>query len=112
MDNQAVVVLCTFGNPDAASAAAHDLVGNGLAACVNLLPEVRSIYLWNGRISDSAECLVMIKTTAERFEALRARLVELHTYDVPEVIALPVVAGHAPYLAWVAENSTGTPAEG
>lgn len=107
MSSRALVVLSTFGNVDAAAAAAHNLVKAGLAACVNLLPEVRSFYAWHGRISDAGESLLIIKTTEERFEALREMLVEGHEYEVPEVIALPVTTGHAPYLDWITANSTG-----
>jgi periplasmic divalent cation tolerance protein len=68
---------------------------------VNLVPPVRSIYRWQGELCDERETLAIIKTTRERFDALRERLVALHPYEVPEVIALPVEAGHPPYLDWV-----------
>lgn len=102
MTTQAVVVLSTCPDRDRALAIARALVDEGLAACVNVLDGVRSIYRWQGAVHDDAEVLCVAKTTAARFEALRARLVELHPYEVPEVIALPVSAGHAPYLAWLA----------
>ena len=90
---------------DKAAEVARTLVTEGLAACVNIVGPVRSIYRWDGEVCDDTETLAVIKTTREQFEAMRARLVELHPYDVPEVIALPVEAGHAPYLAWVAARS-------
>jgi periplasmic divalent cation tolerance protein len=96
-----LVVFSTFPNPDKAAEVARTLVNEQLAACVNLVGGVRSIYRWKGEISDDSETLAVIKTTRERFDAMRTRLVELHPYDVAEVIALPVEAGHAPYLAWV-----------
>ena len=96
-----LVVLSTFKDSEAAATVARALVGEALAACVNIVPQVRSIYRWDGAVQDDAEALAIIKTTRDRFDQLAARLVELHTYDVPEVIALPIVHGHAPYLAWL-----------
>ena len=101
-----LVAFSTFPNPDKAAEVARILVSENLAACVNLLGPVRSIYRWQGDISDDSEVLAVIKTTSERFEEMRKRLVELHPYEVAEVIALPVEAGHAPYLAWVADSVT------
>jgi periplasmic divalent cation tolerance protein len=100
-----LVVFSTFPSPDKAAEVARTLVTEQLAACVNLLGPVRSIYRWQGEINDDTETLAVIKTTSERFEAMKARLVELHPYEVAEVIALPVEAGHAPYLAWVADET-------
>lgn len=101
-----LVVLSTFPTPDKAAEVARTLVGEQLAACVNLVSQIRSIYRWQGEISDDSETLALIKTTDERFEAMKARLVELHPYEVAEVIALPIEGGHAPYLAWVADCVT------
>jgi len=96
-----VVVLSTFPSADVAAAVARTLVEERLAACVNIVPAVRSIYRWGNTIHDDAEAFAIIKTTAERVAAMRERLVELHPYDVPEAIELPVAGGHTPYLAWV-----------
>jgi periplasmic divalent cation tolerance protein len=96
-----VVVLSTFPSSEKAAEIARVLVDERLAACVNLVPAVRSIYRWQGAVHDDAEVLAIMKTTAERAAALRDRLVALHPYDVPEAIVLPVSDGHAPYLAWV-----------
>lgn len=96
-----VVVFSTFPNPDKAAEVARTLVTDGLAACVNIVGPVRSIYRWKGEVQDDTETLAVIKTTRETFDAMKARLVELHPYEVAEVIALPVEAGHAPYLDWV-----------
>ena len=96
-----VVVLSTFPSQDVAAAVARTLVEERLAACVNIVPAVRSIYRWESTIHDDAEVLAIIKTTVERVVAMRDRLVELHPYDVPEAIELPVAGGHTPYLAWV-----------
>jgi periplasmic divalent cation tolerance protein len=102
------VVACfsTFPSEDKAAEVARTLVGEGLAACVNLVARVRSIYRWNGEISDDQETLAIIKTTRERFAELRDRLVALHPYEVAEVIALPIEDGHLPYLSWVAAETT------
>lgn len=97
-----IVVFSTFPSEDKAAEIARRLVSEGLVACANLVPPVRSIYRWQGEVCDERETLAMMKTTRERFEALKARLVALHPYEVPEVISLPVDGGHAPYLAWVA----------
>jgi periplasmic divalent cation tolerance protein len=96
-----IVVFSTFPTEDKAADVARTLVSEGLCACVNLVPPVRSIYRWQGQIADERETLAILKTTRERFDALRERLVALHPYEVPEVIALPVEAGHPPYLDWV-----------
>jgi periplasmic divalent cation tolerance protein len=102
------VLLVLNTCPDAACAAfiARTLVSEGLAACVNRVPGVMSTYRWQGAVHDDAEVLLLIKTTAQRLEALRARLLELHPYDVPELIALPIERGHAAYLAWLREAVT------
>lgn len=97
-----IVVFSTFPNVELAASIARTLVDEQLCACVNLVPAVRSIYRWQHATCDEAEVLGVIKTTDDRLAALEARLVALHPYDVPELIALPVVGGHAPYLAWVA----------
>jgi periplasmic divalent cation tolerance protein len=95
------LVLSTFPTPDQAAETAKILVEERLCACVNLLPQVRSIYRWQGAVSDDTETLAIIKTTAERYDALAARLISLHPYEVPELIALSPTDVHAPYLAWL-----------
>ena len=101
----ACVVLVTAPSPEKAAELARAVVGEKLAACVNILPGVRSIYRWEGAVQDEAEVLMLVKTTAERFDALKARIVALHPYQVPEVIRLDVSAGHAPYLEWLAAST-------
>lgn len=100
-----VVVFSTFPSADKAAEIARILVEERLCACVNVVQGVRSIYRWDGETHDDAEVLAVIKTTEERVPALQARLVELHPYDVPEAIVVPVVGGHAPYLAWVTDQT-------
>jgi len=108
-DVSALVVLSTF--PDAAKAAevGRVLVDEQLAACVNLVPAIRSIYRWQGAVHDDAEALAIIKTTPERYPALASRLAALHPYEVPEILALPLADGHPPYLAWLAGQVGPTP---
>jgi periplasmic divalent cation tolerance protein len=106
--NELLVILSTFPNPEAAGEAAHTLVGEGLCACVNILPHMRSIYQWQGEVANNAECLCLIKTTRARYDELAARLRELHTYDVPEIIALSAAAVGDSYLAWVIGETSET----
>jgi periplasmic divalent cation tolerance protein len=104
MPETIVAVLSTFGREEEARAAARALVEEKLAACANILPGVRSIYRWQDRIEESDELLVIFKTTAALVPDLMARLKELHSYDTPEMIALPVDYGFEPYLEWVEES--------
>lgn len=103
------VLLCYCACPDAASARriAEALVGERLAACVNQLPGVRSTYRWQEAVHTDNEELLLIKTTGDRLAALELRLLELHPYEVPELIAVPVERGHQPYLDWVRQQSQG-----
>ncbi|MGH9496247.1 MAG: divalent-cation tolerance protein CutA, partial [Candidatus Sulfotelmatobacter sp.] len=81
------IVLSTAGSEDEARKIAHHLVEQKLAACVNIIPQIESIYRWQGKVESSREWLLLIKTTAENFQALREAITELHSYDVPECIA-------------------------
>ena len=96
-----VIVYATFPSADQADRVARLLVEERLAACVSCVP-VRSTYRWQGAVEAADEVLAIVKTSAARFEALRERLVAEHPYDVPEVIAVPITAGHPPYLEWLA----------
>ena len=96
-----IVVLCTVGSSEEAQRIASAVVERRLVACVNVVPGVVSIYRWKGEIHRDGEWLLLMKTTAARFEALREALVELHPYEVPEIIELPIERGHAPYLDWI-----------
>lgn len=88
-----------------AESIARALVSEGLAACVNILGDVHSIYRWKGAVEEARECALIAKTTPEQFEALRARVVTLHSYDCPCIVAWPIVDGHAPYLEWIAQTT-------
>ena len=96
-----IVVLSTASSAAEAETIARQLVDERLAACVNVVTGVRSFYRWKGKIEDSGEWLLVIKSSRGRFEELRAALEKLHSYDVPEVIALPVVDGTKNYLNWM-----------
>ena len=95
------IVFCTCPDAPTASRLARALVDERLAACVNVIGGVASTYRWNGEVHVDDEVLLVIKTMADRFEAMRSRLVALHPYDVPEVLAIEPATGAAPYLAWL-----------
>jgi periplasmic divalent cation tolerance protein len=101
-----LLCYCTCPDPETARQLAERLVGASLAACVNCLPGVTSVYRWEGKVTTDSETLLLIKTTADRFEALKAGLLEFHPYELPELIAVPIERGHEAYLAWVAANSS------
>jgi len=100
-----LVVLCTCPDEAAADRIAQELVAERLAACVNRLPGLRSTYRWKGAAQSEPETLLIIKTSSSRFAALEMRLKALHPSEVPEIIALPVVAGSSAYLDWVAAET-------
>jgi len=98
----ALLVFTTLPSADKAAELAKALVEERLAACANLLPAIRSIYRWQGKLQDENEVLLLLKTRAEHLERLKLRILELHPYEVPEVLAVPVEAGYQPYLEWLA----------
>jgi len=101
--SETLLVLSTCGERGEAEALAEALVADRLAACVNVLPGVRSVYEWQGRIERSEEVLLLIKTTREKFAALEAAIRARSSYELPEVLAVPV-SGSADYLRWVAAS--------
>jgi len=98
-----IIVLVTCGSEEEALKIAHSLVEERLAACVNVISPVRSIYRWEGRILDEKEWILFIKTQKERFEDLERKVKFLHSYSVPEIIGLPIVEGSTSYLKWIEE---------
>lgn len=106
-DADYVIVLTTLPANHDAAAFARALVDERLAACVNLLPDMRSVYRWQGAVEDEAERQVVLKTTRERLARLEARVTALHPYEVPEFLVLPVLEGSAAYLRWVSDSTTG-----
>jgi periplasmic divalent cation tolerance protein len=99
-----IVVYVTVGSADEAESLASSLIEERLAACVTRIKDVQSIYRWEGKIERSAEELLIIKARRDAFDALRSRVEELHSYSVPEVIALPVLEGNPSYLQWLNEQ--------
>ena len=98
------IVLSTTGSHEEARNIAHAMVERRLAACINILPRLESVYRWQGKVETAEEWLLVIKTTATAFPALRDALRELHSYDVPECIMLSVEDGDAAYLGWLGES--------
>jgi periplasmic divalent cation tolerance protein len=99
-----IVVLTTAGSLEEARGIARTLVERQLAACVNVIPQVESIYRWKGEVETATEHVLIIKTTAEAFSRLRDALAEVHSYEVPECVALAVEEGGASYLNWIGES--------
>jgi periplasmic divalent cation tolerance protein len=97
-------VLTALGAPPDAQRIARALVDERLAACVNIVPGVVSIYRWQGNVEQEPELILVIKTLAERVAALKARLLELHPYELAEVVVIPIVGGHKAYLEWIEEQ--------
>jgi periplasmic divalent cation tolerance protein len=102
-----VVALTTVASAEDAERLARALVERRLAACVNVVPGVVSHYRWKGELQRDEERLLVIKTRSERLDALRSALVELHPYELPELVALEIAAGHQPYLDWLDESARG-----
>ena len=96
-----IVVFSTCGSQDEAAQLARRLLEARLAACVNVIMQIRSYYWWQGKIEESGEWLLVVKTSRELFEQVQSVLEAAHSYELPEVLALPVVAGSANYLAWI-----------
>ena len=102
--SERVVTLTTVATAEDAERIARSLVERRLAACVNVVPGVVSVYRWKGEVCRDEERLLVIKTRGDRLEALREALVGLHPYELPELVAVPIAAGHEPYLAWLDES--------
>ena len=98
------IVLCTAGSEDEARKIARHLVEQRLAACVNIVPRMESIYRWQGKLESSGEWLLLIKTTVERFPAVRDAIRDLHSYELPECIAISIQDGSSGYLEWIAQS--------
>lgn len=98
------IVLTTASSEDEARRIAHHLVEHRLAACVNLVPHIESIYRWQGKLESNSEWLLLIKTSVENFSAVRATIAALHSYEVPECIAISIEDGSPQYLEWLSES--------
>ena len=107
MASNCVVVLVTVKDEDQGATIAKALVENKLAACVNIVPKVRSIYRWEGKICDEQEGLLIIKTRAALGPKLTEAIQKLHSYIVPEIVCLPIETGSNAYLSWIQDNTLG-----
>ncbi len=105
MNFEHILVICSCPDVAVASRIAAALVDEGLAACVNRVAAVRSTYAWEGHRQDEPEVLLLVKTLAQRYPELELRLKAMHPYEVPEIIALPIVGGSGSYLAWLATSA-------
>ena len=104
MSNEAIVVFMTAANPEEATRLADMLIGARLAACVQILRGVESVYRWEGKVERQAETLLVAKTSTEKFGELEREVRALHSYEIPEIVAVPIRAGSAPYLQWLADS--------
>ncbi|MBR0567152.1 divalent-cation tolerance protein CutA [Azoarcus sp. L1K30] len=104
--NQPLIVLTNLPDTPAAEALAMKLLAANLAACVNVLAPCTSFYRWRGVVERASETPLLIKTTADRYAALEAAILDAHPYELPEIVAVPVEHGHAAYLRWLAEETT------
>jgi len=105
MSTGCLVVLITVCDQEEGRKIADALVGRRKAACVNMVPQVRSLFRWEGKTEDEEESLLIVKTRAELFPELEALVKEIHSYEVPEIIALPIVQGNEAYLKWIGEET-------
>jgi len=105
MTTEYITVFITAPNEEEASKISRTIVEERLAACVNIIRSVRSIYRWQGRIEDESEVLMVVKTKRTLFDRLQKRVKELHTYAVPEIIGLPVIEGSKEYLDWLEQET-------
>jgi periplasmic divalent cation tolerance protein len=101
-----LIVLCTCPDDAVAKSLSLHLVKAGLAACINRIPELSSVYMWEGELKEGTEVQLVIKTTLAAAPRLMAELLDLHPYELPEIIAVPITAGHQPYLDWIRETTT------
>lgn len=99
-----LMVQCTCPDEASSQRIARALVDERLAACVSIVPGVASVYRWQGKVTEDVEHLLLIKTTRQRYAAMQQRIVALHPYELPQVVAVKVSAGLEPYLAWVAQS--------
>jgi periplasmic divalent cation tolerance protein len=107
-----IVLFCTCPNEGEARRIAEALVQSRLAACVNLVPGIESIYRWEGEVETAKEVLLLIKSTAQRWDELRGRITELHSYDTPEIVAVPISAGSEKYLNWIGRETSAAAQDG
>ena len=105
VESNYLVILITVGSHEEARKISDALIGHRKAACVNIVPQVNSIFRWEGRIEDDKESLLVIKSRADLFQDIVDLVKGIHSYDVPEIIALPIVDGNPEYLSWIGEET-------
>ncbi|MEP6568449.1 MAG: divalent-cation tolerance protein CutA [Acidobacteriota bacterium] len=110
--DQAIVVFMTAANSEEAGRLAEILVGKRLAACVQIMPEMESVYSWQGKIERQREVLLIAKTVGSKFVELEGEVLKLHSYETPEIVALPVTDGSRPYLEWLRASTSETKGKG
>jgi periplasmic divalent cation tolerance protein len=96
-----IVVFVTTSSEEEAARISRSLVETGLVACANILPRIRSIFRWEGKVAEEQEALIILKSRSQRFEELTSAIKKIHSYKVPEIIAIPIVQGSAEYLSWL-----------
>jgi periplasmic divalent cation tolerance protein len=101
LEQRFLIIFCTTASEQEAADISKTVVEEGLAACANIIPQIRSIYRWKEEIWDKGETLIIIKSREELFEKIRSRIKELHSYEVPEIAAVPLDKGDAAYLQWI-----------
>jgi len=106
MSTKTLILLCTCPDDAVAANLSARLVEQGLAACINRVPGLSSVYMWEGEMQSSTEVLLMIKTAESTVERLIVELKRLHPYELPEIIAVPITAGYEPYLDWIRESTS------
>ncbi len=105
MEREMVLVITTCGSKEEAHKIQEELLNRRLAACVNLVPAIHSRFWWNQNLESETETMLLVKTTRQRLSEIIPAIKKLHSYQVPEIIALPVITGNPEYLAWVAEST-------
>jgi len=99
-------VFTTTSSVEEAKKIAHNLVESKLAACVSIIPKVISVYEWQNKVNEEEECILFVKTRENLFESLKERILSIHSYDLPEIIMLPIKDGHSEYLKWIEKNTS------
>lgn len=106
---KAIAVVTTVGTQEQANLIAEELVIGRLASCVNILPVHRSVYLWQGKVCDDQELMLIVKTTKRQYAMVESTIQELHNYELPEILAFNVAHGERNFLEWIAQSATGVP---
>lgn len=104
MNSSYIVILCTVPNLETAQQISHLVVSEKLAACSNIVPDLKSIYLWENSVQKDAELLLIMKTRAELYDQIELKIRENHPYSIPEIIAIPIIKGNSHYLKWIDDN--------